>query len=94
MKLYYPDQVAGRVRNLCIRKGWFTLGTNFQYNRMFDMLDRPEYSARDIALVIWTCTNYVSLDDIIEELEEIEYLDYDRHEDDIGVYVDVEAGEW
>ena len=94
MNIYYPSQVSERVRNLCIRKDWFNCGTNRQYERMLDMLDRPEYSARDIALVIWTCTELASLDDIIDELEEIEYLDYDRHEDDIGVYVDVEAGEW
>ena len=96
MNIYYPSQVSGRVRDLCIRKDWFNCGTNRQYDRMFDMLDRPEYSARDIALVIWTCTDHASLDDIIEELEEIEYLDYDRHEDetDVCVYVDTEAGEW
>lgn len=42
MKLYYPDQVAGRVRDLCIRKNWFTCGSSRQYDRMFDMLDRHE----------------------------------------------------
>lgn len=96
MNIYYPSQVSGRVRDLCIRKNWFNCGTNRQYDRMFDMLDRPEFSTRDVALVIWTCSSDAALDDIIDELEEIEYLDYDRHEDEmeICVYVDTEAGEW
>ena len=96
MNIYYPSQVSGRVRDLCIRKNWFNCGTNRQYDRMFDMLDRPEFSTRDIAMVIWTCSTHAALDDIIDELEEIEYLDYDRHEDetDVCVYVDTEAGEW
>ena len=96
MNIYYPWQVRDRVRDMCIRKGFFTCGTQRQYDRMFDMLDRPEFSTRDVALVIWTCSSDAALDDIIDELEEIEYLNYDRHEDETGVYVyvDTEAGEW
>ena len=95
MNIYYPWQMRDRVRDLCIRRGWFTDGHSRQYDRMFDMLDRPEFSVRDVALVIWICSDKAELYDIIEELEEIEYLDYERHEDDIGVYVDTEVdGEW
>ena len=91
MKLYYPDQVAWRIRDLCIGKQWFTCGSCKQYDRMFDMLDRPEFSIRDVALVIWTCSSHAALDDIIDKLEEIVYLDYDRHEDETGIYTSVET---
>lgn len=95
MNIYYPSQVAERVRHICILKNWFNCGTNRQYDRMFDMLDRPEYSARDIALVIWACSDHASLTEILEEIEEIEYLDMDRHMDECDCVLIMEDGsEW
>ena len=43
------------VRRYCIVNELFTGGTNDQYERMFDMLDR-QMPIHDIATVIWTCS--------------------------------------
>lgn len=43
------------VRRYCIVNELFTGGTNDQYERMFDMLDR-QMPIHDIATVIWVCS--------------------------------------
>ena len=43
------------VRRYCIVHNLFTGGTNDQYERMFDMLDR-QMPIHDIATVIWVCS--------------------------------------
>lgn len=87
MKIYYHAQVADRVRKLCIQKDWFDCGTNRQYDKMFDMLERPDYSVRDIALVIWICTYQAPLNEIIKELKKIEYLDHIRYKEEYELQI-------
>ncbi len=43
------------VRRYCIVNELFTGGTNDQYERMFDMLDR-QMPIHDVATVIWLCS--------------------------------------
>jgi len=43
------------VRRYCIANDLFKGGTNDQYERMFDMLDR-QMPIHDIATVIWVCS--------------------------------------
>lgn len=53
-------QVVGDEYGLykeCNLEGWFTHGDNEQYSRMFKMLDDPQFSNRDIAIVIWICSD-------------------------------------
>ena len=52
-KIKNPSREA--VRRYCIANELFTGGTNDQYERMFDMLDR-QMPIHDIATVIWVCS--------------------------------------
>ena len=45
------------LRNLCIQNDYFTCGTNRQYERMFNMAVMPEFTYRDIAMMIFTCSD-------------------------------------
>ncbi len=58
---------AERLRALCIRKNWFTAGTNSQYNKLF-ALNRKGASAEELALVIWVCSENADRDAIKAEL--------------------------
>jgi len=55
---------------LCNEKKYFTHGDNSQYDRMFNMLSEGK-PLHDIALVIWICSENVSLDDVETQLEEL-----------------------
>lgn len=67
----YPE----KLRCLCIREDWFTCGSTRQYEKMFQMNENGA-KLRDIAIVIWICSDEVELDDVIEKLHEIreEYI--------------------
>ena len=44
-----------KLRQLCIDNGYFDRGTNYQYNRLFEM-NQSDWALNDIALVIWICS--------------------------------------
>lgn len=44
-----------KLRQLCIDNGYFDHGTNYQYNRLFEM-NQSDWALNDIALVIWICS--------------------------------------
>ena len=55
---------------LCVKRNYFTCGTNEQYQKMFDMA-RDGATAHDIALVIWVCSDDKDLSFIEAEVEDI-----------------------
>lgn len=58
------------VRCLCVRKNWFTCGSSRQYERMFNMV-RADCAIKDIALIIWVCSENAEMLEIISELKKI-----------------------
>lgn len=64
------------LRLLCIEMGWFTNGDNQQYQKLFE-LNREGASLDDLALVIWVCSEDISLGAIFSEL----YRRYGRSEE-------------
>ena len=66
------------LRSLCIRKDWFTCGTNSQYDKMF-ALNENGANIEDIALAIWLCSDdeQNTYESILNELkaEHEEYLE-------------------
>ena len=46
-----------KIYNLCNREQYFTCGSNHQYDLMFTMAKMPEMSTRDIAIMIFTCSD-------------------------------------
>ena len=69
-----------KIYNLCNREQYFTCGSNRQYDLMFTMAKMPEMSTRDIAIMIFTCSDgnaslgkiLNDLNDIMKEIEEAE----------------------
>ena len=69
-----------KIYNLCNREQYFTCPSNHQYDLMFTMAKMPEMSTRDIAIMIFTCSDGKAslgrilndLNDIMKEIEEAE----------------------
>ena len=64
----YSVTTPDELRSLCIRKDWFSSGTNEQYYKMFEANENGR-AIKDIALMIWLCTEDVTEDEILRELE-------------------------
>ena len=61
-----------KIYNLCNRERYFTCGSNHQYDLMFAMAKMPEMSTRDIAIMIFTCSDgKASLGRILNDLNAI-----------------------
>ena len=61
-----------KIYNLCNREQYFTCGSNRQYDLMFTMAKMPEMSTRDIAIMIFTCSDgKASLGRILNDLNGI-----------------------
>jgi len=73
----YTVTTPDELRSLCIRKNWFTCGSNRQYEKMFHM-NESLAPIEEIATVIWLCSDEEQhcRRDILEELKEVheEYL--------------------
>lgn len=60
-----------RLYTACNRNEWFTCGSNEQYEKMFDMNNHGA-SIRDLAVIIWACSEGYELEEIEEKLKELE----------------------
>lgn len=58
------------LRALCIEHGWFTCGTNEQYDKLF-YANANGFSMEEIATIIWICsdTEYHTRNDILATLK-------------------------
>lgn len=72
MRTLQPFSLKNDIRELCIRNGYFTRGDNMQYERMFDMAADPEFTVRDTAMMIYTCSDEeADFYEIQSQIEEI-----------------------
>ncbi len=71
MQTARPYELKERIFRLCCKEDYFNCGTNQQYDMMFSMAVMPEMSVRDIAVMIFTCTEKASLGRILSDLQEI-----------------------
>ena len=51
-----PVLTVEKVYGACKKYGWFTGGTNNQYEKLFEMVASGA-SLEEIALIIWLCTS-------------------------------------
>ena len=56
--------LVDKIYQLCNREQYFTCGTNRQYDLMFTMAKMPEYTYRDIAMMIFTCSELPQGEDV------------------------------
>ena len=73
----YTVTTPEELRRLCIRKNWFTCGSNRQYEKLFHA-NESGCPLEEIATIIWLCSDEEQWcrRDILEELkmEQEEYL--------------------
>ncbi len=70
MKSQYSVAPTEDLRELCIRKNWFTMGCSEQYMRMFDM-NKEKRPLEEITVAIWLCTKDASREEVQKELESL-----------------------
>lgn len=56
MKKEYTVTTPENLRSLCIRKNWFTCGTNAQYEKLF-YANEHGCPIEEIATIIWLCSD-------------------------------------
>ena len=61
----WPDE----LRAMCIRFRLFTSGSQKQYEKLFEANRLPGWSLRDIAVMIWICSESHNYHEIMELLE-------------------------
>lgn len=68
-----------KLKQLCIENGWFTCGTNHQYEKLF-YANEKGFSIEEIAAIIWLCSDeekhtreniIAALQEATETIEEI-----------------------
>jgi hypothetical protein len=82
------------IYSLCNRENYFTCGSNHQYDLMFSMAKMPEISTRDLAMMIFTCSDGASLGRILSDLNSImnKIEDYERElEEERHSYQEIEC---
>jgi hypothetical protein len=63
--------MVNEIYSMCNREQYFTCGSNRQYSLMFDMAKKPEVSTRDLAVMIYTCSEDAKLESIQANLDSI-----------------------
>lgn len=74
-----------KLRQLCIENGWFTCGTNHQYEKLF-YANEMGCPIAEIASMIWLCSDGEKLTrgDIVTELVvAMQHGDRDKKWDDV-----------
>lgn len=61
--------MVDEIYSMCNREQYFTCGSNRQYSLMFDMAKKPEISTRDLAVMIFTCSEGAKLESIQSNLD-------------------------
>ena len=69
----YSITTPDELRRLCIRKDWFTCGSNRQYEKLFKANEELA-PIEEIATIIWLCSDDEahSRRDILEELKKVQ----------------------
>ena len=77
----YAVTTPDELRSLCIRKNWFTCGTNRQYEKLF-YANENGCPIEEIATIIWLCSDgeVHCRRDILDELKK----EHEEHLWDIG----------
>lgn len=57
-----------RLYEACNRNGWFTNGTNYQYERLFEA-NRAGKSTAELAGMIWLCSDVEEIETVVDILD-------------------------
>ena len=94
MKKEYDYYITDSIYCLCNRNQYFTHGTNEQYDKMFSMATSEESTARDVAIMIWTCSSpetdlaevQTEIKKIYQEVEDLYYERFNKEQEELAQY--------
>ena len=82
-----------KLYRLCNRENYFTCGSNRQYDRMFTISTDPKFSVREVAILIFMCSDDgADLDTIEKQVQEI-YDDILEYETAVRMEEQIAQGE-
>ena len=62
-----------KLYRLCNDNKWFTCGSNSQYDKLFKA-NRNKVSVRDLSVIIWICSDNITIESIETILTQVWYL--------------------
>ena len=71
MKTARPYELKERIYELCNEKQYFNAGSNEQYSMMFYAAASPQFSCRDVAIMIGICSVCADISKVEKELLDI-----------------------
>ncbi len=75
--------------DLCRMNGYFYRGTNYQYERLFELAKRSDTTVEELAAVIYVCSDDCDLSTIIKQISDL-VAEMNRR-DDIALGLVVES---
>ena len=90
------ERFSSRIRELCIKRNWFTGGGNEAYEKMLAACDNPSFSTRDIAIMIFLASD-ADFNEILQAVDEERIAMTDNNimlsSKDYAAYFDIFSGE-
>ena len=71
MKTNNPYELKDRIYQLCNKEQYFNAGTNTQYDMMFYAAASPQFTSRDVAVMIGICSICANIEKVQQQLDEI-----------------------
>lgn len=69
---HFEYAMMDKLYRLCNREHYFTCGSNRQYDMMFTISKDPRFTTREVAILIYMCSDdNADLDTIEKQVEEI-----------------------
>lgn len=90
------ERFSSRVRELCIKKDWFTGGDIVAYEKMLKACNDPSFSTRDIAIMIYLASD-AEFNEILQAVDAERVIHTDNNillsSKDYAAYFDIFSGE-
>lgn len=90
------ERFSSRVRELCIKRDWFTGGDIVAYEKMLAACNDPSFSTRDIALMIYLASD-ADFNEVLQAIDEERSAHTGNNillsSKDYAAYLDIFSGE-
>lgn len=67
-------KMTNKLRELCVKKNWFTAGSNEQYEKLFQR-QREGASLEELAIIVWVCSEDCTKDEIYDAMARTFYCE-------------------
>lgn len=67
-------KMTSKLRELCVKKNWFTAGSNEQYEKLFQR-QREGANLEELAIIVWVCSEDCTKDEIYDTMARTFYCE-------------------